>query len=846
MQKTYNYTAQAIGPRGFSVYLAFADTENGDGFSREQLNKRFISFVIATEEPPQSSFTIWTKYIGDSAYELAIKSGFIGTKAEWLTSLNGASHWNQIDGIPESFPAEEHDHNTLYDTKSEVDKKIADSKVASDLALTSTETSLNSRITTEVTTLNTRITDEVTALNGNIDGKIGGLKTELEQVILNSESTLNNRISNEVLTLNNVIGGKANQVHEHTQYDTILSVDDKIANAKTYADNSTLALKNSIDSQLLTTNNNLSTLDTRVTTELKTKENTITRSDASPLSPIIDDLWIDTSFVPNRFKRWSGTEWDIVGGTDEATTPLWQQFTATQTENTTNTFVIAGNHNTVALVVINGRIQRKDIDYTIAGNTLTLNTALSIDSVLGVLYMTAVVGSGNGADVSLEHDHDDLYFTKNAPLTITGSGTTSATKGLILNNSSNTEVLSFADNGDITMNGSKITAPGTITFSLKDGQPWNRVSISAESFISQSTDFTTLSVRTLFYHNGDFRSNNLINFYNNGANDYVPIKAKSVLAESFQKWNPVTSAYEELSGGSVETPLTLIGKGNTSTTSPFTVKNVDNINLFKIFDDSTVQLGSLTFDNKYHKKTGMNKISFGDSHLYLNLYQNDWSYLANSNQGHTIFGWNKDRVAIGFDGFTDQPSSILNVESTTKGMLLPRMTTAQRNGIVSPANGLFMYNTDALRFQYYNGSAWVDMSGLTIPPSTTEKVVTQTSSGVKADYTLTEFVVVATSTIINADYSSGTAYVTGTKGTRAYDIYYTYECFETNQWRRIPFGERVDLYLADVDDTAGQKTSEELNTLYPNAVTGQRVWGVATVYEKKNNEFWRKMAAVNA
>jgi hypothetical protein len=56
---------------------------------------------------------------------------------------------------------------------------------------------------------------------------------------------------------------------------------------------------------------------------------------------------------------------------------------------------------------------------------------------------------------------------------------------------------------------------------------------------------------------------------------------------------------------------------------------------------------------------------------------------------------------------TDIPSSKLTVESTTQGFLPPRMTTAQRNAIASPATGLIIYDTTLLSEFQYNGTSWV-------------------------------------------------------------------------------------------------------------------------------------------
>ena len=51
-------------------------------------------------------------------------------------------------------------------------------------------------------------------------------------------------------------------------------------------------------------------------------------------------------------------------------------------------------------------------------------------------------------------------------------------------------------------------------------------------------------------------------------------------------------------------------------------------------------------------------------------------------------------------------SAMLDIISTSKGLLLPRMTTAQRNAIASPANSLLIFNTDDQCLQIYINSQW--------------------------------------------------------------------------------------------------------------------------------------------
>ncbi len=67
--------------------------------------------------------------------------------------------------------------------------------------------------------------------------------------------------------------------------------------------------------------------------------------------------------------------------------------------------------------------------------------------------------------------------------------------------------------------------------------------------------------------------------------------------------------------------------------------------------------------------------------------------------------------SVGIGTTTPDPSAKLEIRTTNKGFLMPRLTQAQRNAIASPANGLLIYQTDNNPgFYYYNGSAWGNAS----------------------------------------------------------------------------------------------------------------------------------------
>ncbi|HIB49386.1 MAG TPA: hypothetical protein EYO35_13885, partial [Flavobacteriaceae bacterium] len=66
---------------------------------------------------------------------------------------------------------------------------------------------------------------------------------------------------------------------------------------------------------------------------------------------------------------------------------------------------------------------------------------------------------------------------------------------------------------------------------------------------------------------------------------------------------------------------------------------------------------------------------------------------------------------VGINTTNPHPSSILDMNSTTSGVLVPRMTAAEKLAITTPATGLLVYQTDSpIGFFYYDGTSWVQIS----------------------------------------------------------------------------------------------------------------------------------------
>ena len=67
---------------------------------------------------------------------------------------------------------------------------------------------------------------------------------------------------------------------------------------------------------------------------------------------------------------------------------------------------------------------------------------------------------------------------------------------------------------------------------------------------------------------------------------------------------------------------------------------------------------------------------------------------------------------VGIGTTNPDASSMLDITSTSKGLLVPRMTTAQRNAITTPSNSLLVYDTTLKSFYYYDSttSSWVSIN----------------------------------------------------------------------------------------------------------------------------------------
>jgi hypothetical protein len=149
--------------------------------------------------------------------------------------------------------------------------------------------------------------------------------------------------------------------------------------------------------------------------------------------------------------------------------------------------------------------------------------------------------------------------------------------------------------------------------------------------------------------------------------------------------------------------------GGTTNAFPAIKKNASSAAIdFRLADDtgySNITLGRiLAFGSgastiRWYTNMDFNQFSFGLT----------WYNSANS--AVIEFSQNGDTIQLGSGLFgsvnsTPAASAIIEGRSTTKGFLPPRMTTTNRDNIVSPATGLQLYNTSTNNTDTFDGTNW--------------------------------------------------------------------------------------------------------------------------------------------
>ena len=89
---------------------------------------------------------------------------------------------------------------------------------------------------------------------------------------------------------------------------------------------------------------------------------------------------------------------------------------------------------------------------------------------------------------------------------------------------------------------------------------------------------------------------------------------------------------------------------------------------------------------------------------------------------------NIDSQSVGINNPSPDTNAVLDIKSTTKGILIPRLKTVQRQGMTSPPLGLLAFDINTNSFWYYDGTSWIEFgegifkheNGVVYGPSTAD------------------------------------------------------------------------------------------------------------------------------
>jgi hypothetical protein len=142
------------------------------------------------------------------------------------------------------------------------------------------------------------------------------------------------------------------------------------------------------------------------------------------------------------------------------------------------------------------------------------------------------------------------------------------------------------------------------------------------------------------------------------------------------------------------------GSGSTSATTSLLVQNSSGTERLRVYDNGDLLMGGTNgsigvfqADSNYYKSNDLHYFQSG-------------SYIQAAIRGASDAGVG---MQLGKGASAANASSILELVSTQKGFLPPRMTTTQKNAIATPAAGLVVYDSTTNKLQCYNGSTWNDL-----------------------------------------------------------------------------------------------------------------------------------------
>jgi hypothetical protein len=269
--------------------------------------------------------------------------------------------------------------------------------------------------------------------------------------------------------------------------------------------------------------------------------------------------------------------------------------------------------------------------------------------------------------------------TPTAQFQILGSGTTSATTALLVQNSAGANLLSVLDNGNVGIGTNSPTSTlyinGLISAGVTNGINIQGPNSNSRIYLNDNQG-SEISYQNLGYSVGV------------GVNQ---IGGNTTISDRVFR-NGVVS---------LNARLGIKGSGSTSATTALLVQDSASSANLTVKDNGEIVVGAADSGFKYRSGVGLDLgqvTSSGGGGWIVQMWDDSYS------KRYAVFTANGVQFGDNLAGLTNT-SAQLSADSTTKGFLPPRMTTTQKNAIATPAAGLMVYDTNLNKLCVYT-TAW--------------------------------------------------------------------------------------------------------------------------------------------